>query len=176
MSDSPEQDRTASGRSGRVVMALFGLSLILVGGLFIFLMGRSYLRAKEMRDWPQVECVILESSLAQRQHDAYSPPEFSLKIAYGYEWKGKDYTGSNISLRGVKWSSKRQSVVNDLESYPVGSVQQCHLDPENPALAVLELDSLAPLYSIWFPALFVVGGFGMLLGSVKNGRKPAKQA
>ena len=149
-------------------MVLVALSLIAIGGLFIYLMGRSYLRAKDMRNWPVAECVILQSSVEQRQHDPYSPTEFSHKIAYEYEWKGESYTGTRISLRGAKWSSKAQSVKDSLAKYPVGSVQSCHIKPGEPALAVLELDSLAPLYSIWFPALFAVGGVGMLISLLRN--------
>jgi hypothetical protein len=37
----------------------------------------------------------------------------------------------------------------------------CRVHPRDPDFAVLKPDSLAPGYSIWFPALFVVGGLGM---------------
>lgn len=163
MSESQQR----SVHMGRIMLILVGLSLIFIGALFIFLMSRSYLRAKEMRDWPVVECVILESSVEERQHDPYSPTEFSHRIAFDYEWEGETYTGDRISLRGVKWSSKRHAAYDSLENYPVGSVSKCSVNPEDPAVAVLELDSLAPLYSIWFPALFVVGGIGMMVAVLR---------
>jgi hypothetical protein len=37
----------------------------------------------------------------------------------------------------------------------------CRVNPHDPDFAVLKPDSLAPGYSIWFPALFVIGGLGM---------------
>lgn len=162
MSKSNQNDR-GSDRIGRLLMALIGLSLVLIGALFIFLMGRSYLRAKEMRSWPVVTCVILESRIEERQHDPHSPPEFSHRIAYAYEWQDQQRVGERISLRGIKWSSKRRAAFESFEKYPLGGIAKCHLNPENPELTVLETDSLAPLYSIWFPALFMVGGIGMLL-------------
>ncbi len=162
MSESQNGDQR-SFNVGGLLMMLVGFSLIVIGGLFIFLMARSYLRAKEMREWPVIECVILESSIEQRRNDPYSPPEFSHQITYGYEWEGEALTGDRISLRGQKWSSKPQGTQKSFELYPIGSRQECHVSPDNPDLAVLELDSLAPLYSIWFPALFVVGGVGMIV-------------
>jgi len=171
MSDSSQRDQMRSVNVGRIMMILVGLSLILIGSLFIVLMARSYLRAKEMRDWPVVECVILESAVEERQHDPYSPIEFGHLISYGYEWQGQSHTGKRISLRGEKWSSKRQEAEESLSEYPLGSIQQCHVDPDQPTQAVLELDSLAPLYSIWFPALFVVGGAGILISSMRGLRK-----
>jgi hypothetical protein len=35
------------------------------------------------------------------------------------------------------------------------------VNPAEPSFAILKTDSLAPGYSIWFPALFVVGGLGI---------------
>ena len=166
MSESGAEGRSA--HAGTIMMVLVGLSLVLIGGLFIWLMGRSYLRAKEMRDWPVTECVILESSIEERQHDAYSPMEFSHQVVFGYEWEGEALTSDLISLRGRKWSSKRPAVAQSHEAYPPGSRHQCHVDPANPGQAVLEMDSLAPLYSIWFPALFVVGGVGILVTSFRS--------
>lgn len=162
MRESKQDDR-GSARIGRLLMALIGLCLVLVGVLFIFLMGRSYLRAKEMRSWPTIPCVILESSIEERQHDPHSPLEFSHRIAYAYEWGDQQRVGKRISLRGIKWSSKREAAVESFERYPPGTIAECHVNPVDPQLSVLETDSLAPLYSIWFPALFMVGGIGMLL-------------
>lgn len=173
MSEASPSSAAGSANAGRIVMLLVALSLIAIGVLFILLMGRSYLRAKEMRDWPVVPGVVLQSSIEQRQHDPYSPPEFSHQLTYGYEWQGEAHTGERISLRGVKWSSKRQAVVASFERYPVGSAVECHVNPSEPEIAVLELDSLAPLYSIWFPALFAVGGIGMMV-TVLRRPKPAK--
>ena len=155
------------------MMLLVAVCLILIGSLFIYLMGRSYLRANAMRDWPVVECIILESSIEQRQHDPYSPQEFSHQVLYGYDWEGHSYTGKRISLRGVKWSSKGHGVDRSRANYPVGSIQRCHVNPDDPLVAVLELDSLAPLYSIWFPSLFVIGGLGILITAIRP-RKTAR--
>lgn len=167
MSVGENSRRIDSAYTGRILMVLISLSLIGMGLLFIWLMARSYLRAAEMRDWPVVECIILESAIEERQHDPYSPKEFNHSIRYGYEWQGESKTGDKISSRGAKWSSKRQPIDVSFQLYPVGSMQKCHVDPENSDMAILKVDSLAPLYSIWFPSLFLVGGAGMLFASFR---------
>ena len=52
---------------------------------------------------------------------------------------------------------------------------ECFVDPQNPQLAILKPDSLAPGYSIWFPALFMIAGLGITFNALINARG-AKQA
>ena len=149
-------------RAGQWFLFIIGLFLVLIGSVFIWLMIRSYLRAHEMKAWPEVPCTILTSEVAERRHDAYSPVEYRHMMSYGYEWHGKTYTNDAYSLRGSKWSSSHTKALEDVKKFPVGSRRECHVNPDNPEQAVIKTDSLAPLYSIWFPALFVVGGLGIM--------------
>ncbi len=140
---------------------MIGLAIAVLGGLFVWLMARSFLRAWEMRSWPEVACVILSSEVTERRNDENSAPEFRQDLTFGYEWKGIARTGDHLTLRGSPWSSKRELVEARVAEYPVGSHAICHVNPSNPERVVLKNDSLAPGYSIWFPALFVVGGLGI---------------
>jgi len=149
--------------AGRWYLGILGLVLALIGSLFVGLMGRSYLRAREMRDWPEVHCVILSSEVEERRHDDSSPLEFRQDLSFGYEWKGQAHTGEHLTLRGSPWSSNRALAEARVAAYPVGMATICHVNPAAPDFAVLKTDSLAPGYSIWFPALFVVGGLGITL-------------
>lgn len=153
--------------SGQWFLFGIGLSLALMGLIFVLLLGRSYIRAKDMRSWPQVECVILSSEVEERVHDSYSPPEYRHSVTYGYEWQGEAYTCSRISLRGSRWSSRPERAEKQLQDYPVGTTTTCYLMPNQPDFAILEVDSLAPGYSIWFPALFVIGGLGISIRSLR---------
>lgn len=150
-----------SNTAGRWYLVVLGLILALLGGLFVALMARSFLRAREMRKWPEVACVILSSEVEQRQNDENSPAEFRQDLSFGYEWQGSAYTGDHLTLRGSPWSSSRTTVEERVATYPVGKRTTCRVDPTNSNFAVLKPDSLAPGYSIWFPALFVVGGLGI---------------
>jgi hypothetical protein len=160
-----------SSRSGRWFLVVLGLAIALIGTLFVGLMLRSFLRAKSMRNWPEVPCVILVSEIEERVHDSQSPTEYRQIVSFGYEWKGTPHTGNRLTLRGGSWSSKRELAMQRVSEYPVGSANTCRIDPENPDLAVLRMDSLAPGYSIWFPGLFVVGGLGIAVRALIPGHR-----
>lgn len=161
-------------RGGRLFLAAIGLSVAMLGALFIWLMARSYLRAREMRAWPEVPCVILDSEIEQRIHDPQSLPEYRLDVSFGYEWQGQPRTGDHLSLRGNPWSSKREVAQKRLAEFPAGTSTTCRVDPANPDFAVLKPDSLAPGYSIWFPALFVIGGLGIAARALLGGKPPPR--
>ena len=146
---------------GRLFLVGLGLGVAALGVLFVWLMGRSFLRAYEMRKWPEVPCVILASELKEKRHDPNSPTEFQQDLSFGYEWKGERHTGEHLTLRENPWSSKREEMENRAAQYKAGAATTCRVNPANPDFAVLIPDSLAPGYSIWFPALFVIGGLGI---------------
>lgn len=166
--DFPERRTKAPQKSGRWFLVFTGLSLVLIGGVFVWLMGRSFLRAQEMRSWPEVECVILASDLDERRHDENSPLEYRLNVVFGYEWAGEARTGDRLSLRGSPWSSKRVLSEQRAAEYPVGATSTCRVNPADPGLAVLKPDSLGPGYSIWFPSLFVIGGLVMCYRALRK--------
>lgn len=163
-------NRSRPDRAGRWYLAVLGLSLALLGGLFVWLMARSFLRAREMRGWPEPGCVILSSEVEERIHDPQSPPEYRQAVSFGYEYGGQARTGDHLTLRGSPWSSDRELVEKRTMEYAIGKQTTCRVDPANPDFAVLKPDSLAPGYSIWFPALFVVGGLGITVRAVAGKR------
>ncbi len=167
---TPKQVR--SGNSGRWFLAGLGLVLACMGALFVWLLGRSFLRAYEMRSWPEVPCVILSSEVAERIHDPQSSPEYRHEVSFGYQWKEHAFTGDHLTLRGSPWSSQQEEVMKKAAEYPVRANMTCHIDPAHPEFAVLKTESLAPGYSIWFPGLFVVGGLGIALRALFPARQP----
>lgn len=168
--DFSDQKARAPQSSGRWFLVLTGLSLVLIGGLFVWLMGRSFLRAQEMRSWPEVECVIIASALEERRNDVNSPLEYRLNVVFSYEWAGESRSGDRLSLRGSPWSSKRVLSEQRAAEYPVGTQTTCRVNPADPGLAVLKPDSLGPGYSIWFPSLFVIGGLVMCYRALRKPR------
>ncbi len=74
-------EKRAGGRAGKLFLCLIGLMLILVGGVFEWLMVRSYQHAKASRAWPQVEAVVLESEKEERQILG-SPREYRLHLPH----------------------------------------------------------------------------------------------
>jgi hypothetical protein len=158
LSQIPSNEPTLGGRFFLVGL---GLILALMGSFFVWLLVRSYLRARKMHAWPEVSGLILSSDIEQRKHDLESPMEYREDLSFGYEWKGERFTGDHLTLRGSPWSSDRASVETKLAEFPAGKFVICHVDPQNPSFAVLKTDSLAAGYTIWFPSIFVIGGLGI---------------
>lgn len=163
-----------SAPSGRWFLFALGLVLALIGTLFVWLLGRSYLRARQMHQWPEIPCTILASEIEVRVHDPQSPTEYRHRVIYGYNWQGEARSSERFSLRGSPWSSKRGLIEKRAADFPVGGSSRCRINPADPDFAVLKPDSLAPGYSIWFPGLFVVGGLGIAFRAVTCGKSATR--
>jgi hypothetical protein len=149
----------------RVYLTLIGLSLALAGATFSALMWRSFQRARVVAEWPRVPCLILKSEVEERQVDPNSSVERRFAVLFGYEWDGVPRESELLKLRGSMWSSKPEGAEALVERYPEGSRQECRVNPADPSVAVLEPESKAPGYSLWFPLIFVVGGLGVAAGA-----------
>lgn len=147
--------------AARLYLAAIGLSLALMGCIFFWLMWRSFDRARHMQSWPEVKCVIIESKIDERRIDPNAPPEYRVNITYGYEFNGQPRTGDHMTWRGNPWTSKLNVVQERTAAFKEGTSTTCRVDPQNPEFSVLMPDTKAPGYSIWFPALFAVGGLGI---------------
>ena len=154
-----------SSTGTRVYLSIIGLLLAVVGGVFLALMWRSFQRAREVEQWPVVPCTILRSAVDERQIDPNGPVERRFSVLYGYQWEGANRDSELWKLRGSGWTSKGENVQALVARYPEGSAQKCRVNPGDPEIAVLELESKAPGYSLWFPGIFVVGGIGMIVGA-----------
>ncbi len=147
----------------RFFLGLLGFTVTAIGAVFFYLMLHSYLRAAEQRDWPQVEGIILESELEEFQENDFSGLEFRPQILYGYEYLGQRKTGERLSLRGTPSYNKRNKVEAIVADFSAGKHVPIYIDPSEEDFAVLELDSKAAGYSIWFPGLFILGGIGIFV-------------
>jgi hypothetical protein len=151
----------------------FGLLLAAAGGVFCWLLGRAGLRAIAMESWPATPCTIIESRLATEPIVPNSPLSHRPVVRYRYRHKGALHESDRISRTPPKsaHAAKMQAVV---DRFPPGSASVCYLDPTDPATSVLLRDRRTPLYSLWFPALFVIGGLGVAIGSIRRAvRQPA---
>lgn len=156
-----------NSKAGKLFLCLIGLMLLGIGGVFEWLLVRSYLHAKESRAWPQVEGVVLRSEVDER-HFQGSPKEFRLSILYGYSFEGEDLTSGRMSPRGTKWTKEEQVVLELAEKYPEGSSHTVWVNPKRPDQGILKHDTKAAGYTLWFPALFVIGGLGIIWGALKR--------
>lgn len=154
-------------KAGAIYLMGIGLFLMLLGGVFTWLMVRSFEHASDTRKWIETPCLIIRSEVAERSVD-HIGVEFQWEVAYKYQFDGEDYIGEKYKPRGQKWTGDRAIAQGYVEQYPLDSKQVCFVNPHKPSSAILDHDSKAAGYSAWFPMLFVVGGIGMFVGALKN--------
>ena len=139
-----------------------GIFVAIPGIIFTLLMARSANRAFEMDQWIETPCHIQLCQL-QSRNLSQTAPEYSLNLHYTFDYKGKKHHSSQFELRGKKWTKDAEKIQQLTKKFPSGSQATCFVNPNQTNQSVLKKDSKAPLYSIWFPILFVVGGLGMAL-------------
>jgi hypothetical protein len=151
-----------------------GLFLALAGIVFTWVLWTAWQRAEETRRWTPTPCRIISSRLGKEQPTPNSNTAYRAEVRYSYTFAGSPMTGSLI--KRVNSPSQHDDVARKkLESYPVGAELTCYVNPAKPDQAILKHDSRAPLYSIWFPILFVVGGLGMAWNALfKNKISPVQ--
>lgn len=154
--------------ANRIFFIFIGLALSFIGAVFIFLMGRSYLKAQETRQWAEVSAFVLESRVQEKDLGDYIATEYAPKILYGYEFNKQRYTSELVTRRGTKWSKDKKKAEKVIEQYPLNSESVCYVNQELPETAILKHDTKAAGYSIWFPALFFVGGLGVIYGACRK--------
>ena len=154
------------GIGGVLYLAFIGLFLALVGGAFVLILGRGYLRAKETEAWTEVPAVVLVSQVGQRSLGPTIPDEFTHELIYEYEIEGELFQGERLKRRKNPFFKKREKILPEVERWKVGQRVVAFVNPEDPEEALLEHETKAPGYSIWFPALFLVGGLGVFLRSL----------
>jgi hypothetical protein len=157
-----------TSQSGRLWLCMMGLLLIAVGSFFAWRMWLSYEKAQITRHWSQIPCRILSSRIVSERPTPHSDPAHRVEVRYEYAVNGITHTGTRIRQVESAPSAHLDDVRQRQQTYPPGSIQSCFVNPAAPDDAVLQHGSRAALYSIWFPLLFVLGGFGMLRGALRR--------
>jgi len=157
----------SASRGGAVFLFMMGLFLLLLGSGFCWLLWSSFSRASATRTWAEVEARVTSSRPEDRQLLGANK-EFRWHVAYRYYYEGKEYVSKLHTPRGSKWGQHRSDVDECVEKYPEGLSTICFVNPALPEIAILEHDTKAAGYSIWFPALFAVGGLGIMVGATRS--------
>ena len=137
-------------------MAFIGLALAVIGGFFVFVLGRGYIRAKETQEWMSRPAVVIVSEVGDRQIG--KAKEYRHKLVYEYQINGELYRGERLKRRENPYLKKKNKILPFVEKFPVGSKVVAFVNPDDPTEVLLEHETKAPGYSIWFPALFLLGG------------------
>jgi len=160
-------DPMPASRRSRMFPAFLGLLLAAIGGFFCWQMATSYLRVKETHQWPEVPCLVTRSRVEEFFPVPNVAPRYRLDVEFFYEFGGASRSSTLVRAR-ERTTTKRDQVETWQARFPAGSEQVCRVDPANPDHAVLELESQAVGYTIWFPGLFVIGGLGMVWHALRR--------
>jgi hypothetical protein len=179
-STKPAEGGTASSRAGGAEMPTASARFFKLGvGVFLMLTGLTvtallfipWQRAKETRAWSETPCVITESYSKEAQSGDLANTTHRVFLRYRYEFGGREFTGTR--WRRVVYAGEEDDELSRktphsseaeklLEAYPVGKATTCWVNPAAPDEAVLEHQSGAAIYTLWWPMLFAVGGAGMV--------------
>ncbi len=139
-----------------------------IGILFSQFLYLAYLRAEETRSWTAVHCLIEESDVDWSKISPNSPLRYFPKIRYRYRVGEQSYLSRRLTRSDGSTSDKAKVKRHVWRPIPSGSTHLCFVDPKDPEFAILEHEPLAPIYSIWFPCLFILGGIGMIVGGARR--------
>lgn len=159
---TPRPPLNLAGRLWKIVM---GLALIGAGSLFVYYLWDSYARASKMDAWVETPTVITAMDVDDTELNQRGMPKYIMEVRYTYEFGGNEYTGDRIKRLPTEASDPRK-LKKHIENYKPGTGTVCYVDPAAPESAVLKKDTKAALYAIWFPALFIVGGGGIILSAL----------
>lgn len=170
---SPAPQALVTTRGSKAVLVLMGLILACAGGVFIAVLWHSGQRALETRQWTPAPCTILFSSVDPDKWSANDPLKWRLRVSYRYVWEGKEMTGSSVRrVEGPTPHKERAEAV--AARYPAGTQTECFVNPARPDQAILEHETKAAFYTLWWPLLFVVGGLGMIVAAFRQHQPGAR--
>jgi hypothetical protein len=153
--------------SATVFTVGFGVLLMAMGALFVRLLWDDYQAAARQHRFTEVPCEILLSQVDEQMPVPDAPLSYHPLVKYRYTYQGQSYESEQIksSPSRTNHEAKAQAVV---AQYPLGLGAVCYVDPDHPTYSLLKRKTKASLYTIWFPALFVVGGLGMVLSALRS--------
>ncbi len=145
----------------KIGVTLFFFIFFAMGSLFVFFIGREFVKGAKTYTWKKVECSVLSSKV--ETHDRNDDP-YQFNIEYRYRFNENDYVSSSYMTSQSKYSdySKASILAN---RYAQGTNHPCFVNPQNPNEAVLKKGNLWIGLVVLFPLLFVTIGLGGIYGT-----------
>ena len=155
-----DQTRTTLSRSGSRWLLFVGLILAAAGAVFVVVLWTAWQRAEETRRWVETPCRVLSSQLLTEQASPNSPTKHRVIVRYEYQTNGITHLSERIRrIDGAKGNRDDAEALR--QRFLPGQQTTCWVNPRDPTLAILQHDTRAALYTLWFPLLFVLGGLRM---------------
>lgn len=163
--------------SARLLKIVLGMSLMAAGLAVTVLLFIPWRRAKETHAWTETPCVIVESYTREVQSGDLAHTTHRVFLRYRYAFGGKEHTGTKwrrITYAGEedeglsRKTPHASEAVKLVDKYPAGAAATCWVNPAAPHEAVLEHQTTASIYTLWWPMLFAVGGAGIVWSAVRR--------
>lgn len=149
----------------------FGLLFAAVGFVaFYFVSLRPVLRASASSDWPEAECVILESKLATSR-GSKGGTTYRVEVNYRYTWSGHTYDGDRYDFSSGFTNVGVDAMRAAVASLPAGRRTVCYVDPDSPSTAVLSRKNPVTVWFGAFTLIFPAVGLGIIFFSIRNSRR-----
>ncbi len=143
---------------GKLVGTLFFAVFFLMGALFVVVILGEALEETAPWFWSPTPCTIISSGVEETGDDQnpYRPV-----VSYVYDIDGRAHRGDQLS-RTVQGSASFDRARDRAARYPPGIEASCRVDPDHPALSVLERRIPWIALMVFLPLIFVaVGGGGL---------------
>ena len=162
---------STSDRSRIGLLLTLGLSVMLLGLAFCWLLARGYSAAKAYDSWIPTPAKVVSAWIETIPQPGSEPPRYEFQVRYAYNAGGAPQTGTR--LKEIPGNTRQRGKVEKLENqFSVGNEDTCYVNPTIPGMAILIRPTKAPGYTLWFPGLFVIGGAGMCFSAIRRKRLP----
>lgn len=152
--------RSTQSPPGGIIGKLFGSVFFAVfaafGFAFVGFIGSEFLGTLDTYSWNATACTI-ESIRIDEQHKNDDP--FVILVNYRYAVGGREYASDDFALKEKRFDDYTDAQ-HLLQRYPAGGEATCYVNPDDPAQAVLQRDSLWFGFVTLFPMIFVAIGLG----------------
>lgn len=166
----PPGTSRGSAIASRLWSAMLGLILATAGALLCWYLWLAYQNAKLTDHWVRTPCEVIANHVDDSQFNQHGMPKFKLLISYRYRFADELRVSDQVR-RSPLTSSSPEKIDKWLEKYPNGLKTTCLVNPDDPDEAILKPNTKAPLYTMWFPGVFVFAGLGIALRSLVGWRK-----
>ncbi|MCP5521922.1 MAG: DUF3592 domain-containing protein [Verrucomicrobiales bacterium] len=157
-----------AGVGGKIFLTLFLLVFLGMGLLFTGFLVREVVRSAKTRFWPAIPCVVLESGVVEHTDDRDNNSPYLCSVQYRYEWQGRSYTSSQVSLQTPAFSDYGKAAAL-AGRFPSDREAVCHVNPRQPDQSVLQHGSLWVALVVFFPLIFVAIGAGGIYFTWRRG-------
>lgn len=142
------------------------LALVAAGAWAAWLRVKRRRAGQAMAGWQRVQGTVLSHAIAESvSTDSHGDRthHFDPQLTYEYFAGGMARTGGRASLDGISFASRKKAQAW-LDARPVGQPIDVHVDPADPAEAVLDVkvksDWWVPLFFVALGAAVAAGLFG----------------